>query len=629
MVLRAQVSNAQSGEVRLLPLEAACYAFGTSPPEDVGRVVVTLHGRFISDLQFLLRRDPDGWMVVHFGVNPTMLDGVALRQGVPHAVSAGQVIVADVERVELQAQTELEPVRSQSDDIAAAWLGLQEEVHERLRDTLPVAAEWERKTSTQPGGVPQEILFVLDRIVHERLRSVGDHMLMHAVRECVRQRVMRNIALGGQPGGPEAAYRRPPAVLETLTQRVQRDMGLTLRPLDLEDDIARAEAWLAAPIGRLRHAVSGHERLELASFLLRRSIGDLIAALGPITDLMEQDLVTEIMVARHDAIYVERAISRVSGTERVLNAFTSPKQLRTMIQRLASTARREISDSTPIVDFRLPDGSRVNAVLDRLAPRGDCMTIRKFPRQHRLTLDDLVPQAMTAGMRDFLVACVAIRRNILVSGGTGSGKTTLLNALVGLVSHRQRIITIEDTAELYLGDRHVVSLISSPATVEGLTAVTIRDLLRSSLRMRPDRIIIGECRDGAAADMLQALNTGHAGSMTTAHANTPTDLMLRLESLVIQGEPSMPVSAIRQQIASAVDIVVQLSRVEGRRVITEISEVVGLDPNDGSIVVEPIFVNDGRGGDVAPARRFTGYLPSFVAELVSLDRPETLSMFDT
>jgi pilus assembly protein CpaF len=233
-------------------------------------------------------------------------------------------------------------------------------------------------------------------------------------------------------------------------------------------------------------------------------------------------------------------------------------------------------------------------------------------------------------MRAFLEAAVRSRKNIVVSGGTGSGKTTLLNSLSQFIPIGERVVAVEDTSELQLDGIHVVYLQSRPKTAESETSVTIRDLVRNALRMRPDRIIVGECRGAEAIDMLQAMNTGHAGSMTTAHANTPQDMMTRLEVMVLQGQSSLPVMAIRQQIVAAVELVVQLNRLaNGRRAVTEISEVIGIDPDTGLIIVEPIFNLVGRAGGQA-VHAFTGYLPSFVAELVEFGEDgeiEKLDMF--
>lgn len=261
--------------------------------------------------------------------------------------------------------------------------------------------------------------------------------------------------------------------------------------------------------------------------------------------------------------------------------------------------------------------------------KGACLTIRKFGGKSRLDMRKLVTAgALSEPMRAFLEACVRARKNIVVSGGTGSGKTTLLNGLSQFIPNGERVVAVEDTSELQLDGIHVVYLQSRPKTAEADTSVTIRDLVKNALRMRPDRIVVGECRGEEAIDMLQAMNTGHAGSMTTAHANTPQDMMTRLEVMVLQGQSSLPVMAIRQQIVAAVDMVVQLNRLgSGRRCVTEISEVIGIDPETQMIIVEPIYklvMTPGTDGE----HSFTGYLPSFVAEIAPANADGASSALD-
>jgi pilus assembly protein CpaF len=286
-----------------------------------------------------------------------------------------------------------------------------------------------------------------------------------------------------------------------------------------------------------------------------------------------------------------------------------------IIERIVAQVGRRIDKSQPLVDARLPDGSRVNAVIPPLAVRGPCLTIRKFGAR-QFTVDDLIERgSVTRPAAEFLRACVIDDRNILVSGGTGSGKTTLLNILSGFIPHKQRIVTIEDTSELRLLQEHVVSLESKLANVEGTGAYTIRDLLKNALRMRPDRIIVGECRGPEALDMLQAMNTGHDGSLTTVHANSAAEVLQRLEVLVLMAA-ELPIQAIHRQIESAIDIVVHISRMSGgRRAIIQISEVAGVDPENGRVRIRDIFNLRGGSDELQP----TGYLPTFVDRLMELN----------
>lgn len=307
---------------------------------------------------------------------------------------------------------------------------------------------------------------------------------------------------------------------------------------------------------------------------LRQEIVDEALGLGPLEDLIKDPDITEIMVNGADTIYVERH----GVIEPTAKRFTDDRQLRLIIERIVTPLGRRIDESSPMVDARLPDGSRVNAIIEPLAIDGSILTIRRFGF-HRLTAEDLIANnSIPAEVVDFLRAAVQARLNCVVAGGTGSGKTTFLNVLSSFLPDRERIVTIEDAAELLLNQSHVVRLESRPPNVEGKGQVHIRDLFRNALRMRPDRIIIGECRGSEALDMLQAMNTGHDGSLTTIHANSPRDAMSRIETMVLMGGFDLPVRAIREQIASAIDLVVQISRMrDGSRKLVAVSEVVGME----------------------------------------------------
>jgi len=300
---------------------------------------------------------------------------------------------------------------------------------------------------------------------------------------------------------------------------------------------------------------------------------DEVLGLGPLQALLEDPAITEIMINHPHQIYVERA-GRVSLSPIV---FESAAQLRQVIDRIVSTVGRRVDESSPMCDARLRDGSRVNVVLPPLALDGPCMTIRKFSRD-KLRPDDLLTiGSASPAMMEFLRAAVRSHLSILVSGGTSSGKTTLLNILSSFIQSEERIVTVEDSAELQLRQKHVIRLESRPPNIEGKGAIEIRELVRNALRMRPDRIIVGECRGGEALDMLQAMNTGHEGSMSTVHANSPYDAFGRVETMVLMGGADLPARAIQKQIASAIDIVVQVERVRGgARKIVSIAEITGL-----------------------------------------------------
>ncbi len=358
---------------------------------------------------------------------------------------------------------------------------------------------------------------------------------------------------------------------------------------------------------------------ELDREVLSRQVLDEAVGLGPLEELLADDSVSEIMVNRYDEIYVERD----GRLERHAMTFTGDRAVLGVIERIVAPLGRRIDESSPMVDARLKDGSRVNAIIAPLALKGPALTIRKFASR-RLGAADLVEfGALSPDMAAFLQICVEARKNIIVSGGTGSGKTTLLNILSNFIPDSERIITVEDAAELKLHHEHLISLESRPPNVEGKGGVQIRDLVKNTLRMRPDRIVVGECRGAEALDMLQAMNTGHEGSLTTLHANTPRDGLARLETMVLMAGMDLPLTAIREQIASAVDLVVQQSRFAcGSRKVTSITELTGME--SGKIQIQEIFrfVSQGYGApDQNGLRRVQGYfsgcdmVPAFYEEL--------------
>jgi pilus assembly protein CpaF len=325
----------------------------------------------------------------------------------------------------------------------------------------------------------------------------------------------------------------------------------------------------------VKTAAIGLNRLDYGHLV--DALLDEVLGLGPLQSLLEDPAISEIMINNPHQIYIERR-GRVTLSP---VAFENAAQLRQVIDRIVSTVGRRVDESSPMCDARLRDGSRVNVILPPLSIDGPCMTIRKFSRD-KLRPEDLMGiGAATPAMMQFLEAAVRSRLSILVSGGTSSGKTTLLNILSSFIPPGERIVTVEDSAELQLRQQHVIRLESRPPNVEGKGAIEIRDLVRNALRMRPDRIIVGECRGGEALDMLQAMNTGHEGSMSTVHANSAYDAFSRLETMVLMGGAELPARAILKQIASAIDLVVQVERVRGgARKIVSIAEITGLDSGD-------------------------------------------------
>ena len=347
--------------------------------------------------------------------------------------------------------------------------------------------------------------------------------------------------------------------------------------------------------------------------IFRQAILDELIGFGPITPLLRSPRVSEIMINGPDTIFIESGGRLFDSGVKFFNG----QHLISIIQRIVEPLGRHIDDASPMVDARLPDGSRVNAVIPPLALDGASVTIRKFADK-KLTTDDLISfGSMTKEMAEFLKEAVRSRQNILVSGGTGSGKTTLLNVLSQFIPEGERVITIEDSAELKLSHKNLVRLEARPANIEGKGRISIRDLVVNTLRMRPDRIIVGECRGPEALDMLQAMNTGHDGSLTTAHANNPRDALTRLENMVMMAGYDLPSSAIREQIASAINLIVQQTRLsDGSRKVVKISEVTGREGN--VILMQDIFTFEQQeisGGKVVGYHTATGNIPYFVDEL--------------
>jgi len=409
---------------------------------------------------------------------------------------------------------------------------------------------------------------------------------------------------------PSPAFRPQPPRQQYLELKAGVHKKL-LNRLNLEalaqSDRARAESEIRTLLGELLAEegtpLSLGEREVLFGELL-----DEVFGLGPLEPLLRDKGISDILVNTYKNVFVERG----GQLEKVAANFQDDRHLMRVIDRIVSAVGRRVDDSSPMVDARLPDGSRVNAIIPPLAVDGPLLSIRRFPSE-RLRADDLVTlRAMTRPMLEFLSHCVKARLNALISGGTGAGKTTLLNVLSSFISERERIVTIEDAAELQLHQEHVVRLETRPANVEGKGAIHQRQLMVNALRMRPDRIVVGEVRSEEALDMLQAMNTGHDGSLTTVHANTPRDALTRIETMIAMGATNLPDRAMRQQISSAIQLVVQQTRLsDGSRKITSISEITGMEGD--VITMQEIFLFEKMGitqdGKVVGRFRATGVRP--------------------
>ncbi len=360
---------------------------------------------------------------------------------------------------------------------------------------------------------------------------------------------------------------------------------------------------------------------------LAKEVLDEAIGLGPLEDLLEDNSVTEIMVNAHDDIFIERA----GRIERSQVVFTSERAALAAIERIVTPLGRRIDESSPLVDARLKDGSRVNAVIPPVALRGPSISIRKFAKRRLLGEDLLKYGSLDERMLEFLTMAVRERMNIVVSGGTGSGKTTLLNILSNFIPDGDRVVTIEDAAELKLVQPNLVALEARPANTEGKGQITIRDLVKNALRMRPDRIVVGECRGGESLDMLQAMNTGHEGSLTTAHANNPRETLSRLEVMVMMSGMDLPMTVVREQIASAVNLIVHQRRYPcGSRKVSHITEVTGIE--SGTIQLQDVFLfkpttYHGPDGKVAGNFIATGAVPEFYEGLAERGVPVDLGIF--
>jgi pilus assembly protein CpaF len=430
----------------------------------------------------------------------------------------------------------------------------------------------------------------------------------------LRERLIKEpgFAVTGNGNGSDSTSQQ---TFQDVKSRLHR---MLINRMDLTKLATLTPEQVNAEVSRLAESVLAQEAMPLSSSERERLVNDVqheLFGLGPLEPLLADPTISDILVNSHNTIYVERR-----GKIEVTNvAFKDDEHLMRVIERIVSSVGRRIDESSPMVDARLKDGSRVNAIIPPLSIDGPVLSIRRFGAEP-LRMDSLIEnKALTKDIADMLEMCVNARLNILISGGTGAGKTTLLNALSAYIPQEQRIVTIEDSAELQLQQPHVVRLETRPPNIEGRGEVTQRDLVRNALRMRPDRIVIGEVRGGEAIDMLQAMNTGHDGSLTTIHANTPRDALARLETMIQMTGMRLSERAMRQQVASAIDMVLQVARLsDGSRRVTSISEITGMEGD--TITMQEIFLYERTGvnqGQVLGRFRATGIRPRFAEKLKS------------
>lgn len=542
--------------------------------------------------------------------NGTFIDGEAVGSE-PEVAPRGSVIAIGEARIDvLSPEPRPEPTPTPASKPATP----KEREQNAATPATPNSSTPSHPTPPTPPVAPVSRSIAGERTMERDVNSPIETSFLHkAVNRAEREANANQVPVLRLSGIPDVS--RP--IVQEIKRQAHFELlkRLNLKRLAVsgtsEDELKeRAKSTIHAILSEISAPLPyGVTREKIEKELLNEAVG-----LGPLEDLIAIDEITEIMVNGPTHVFVER-----KGTlYKTDTAFADDHQVIAAIERIVSPLGRRIDESSPMVDARLQDGSRVNAIIPPLALDGPSITIRKFSKDP-FKVEDLIGfGSLTHDIAEFLRACVAIRKNIIISGGTGSGKTTLLNVLSSFLPARERIVTVEDAAELQLGQEHVVRLEARPPNIEGKGAITIRDLVRNCLRMRPDRIVVGECRGGEALDMLQAMNTGHDGSLTTVHANSARDALARLETLVLMAGFDLPLRAIREQICSAVDIIVQVSRLkDGSRRLLSVSEIVKMEGD--IITMQDFFEFKHRGwtasGKIEGGHEPTGAVPTFMDEI--------------
>ena len=586
--------------------------------------VLVLQSPLVSKRQAVVRRSDGRLQIENVGINSCMVGDTEVMGGETIEFSPGETVRIGPFTLTFESD-EAAPISPA--EMEAHLRSIMSDLELRVHRKLLARFDLYELESSQLGDL--DSILLLERHIEDVCRELelfgesNEALLEEVIGLILRDLMINQLILESDQDQLDSLARLtwnefdvPQTLVPERETELQNLVSFTREKLQLEDQpdlssrIQRTEYYFGETFPLVRPHLHKELRRYVILRRLKKDLKDTVFGFGPLQDLLRAPTITEIMVVRSDQIYVERdGVLELSGRR-----FLSDKVTESIIERIVAGVGRRIDKSQPLVDARLPDGSRVNAIIPPLAVHGPCLTIRKFPA-FRFTMDDLIEKrSITSAAAMFLRACVVDRRNVLVSGGTGSGKTTMLNVLSSFIPHRDRIVTIEDTTELQLHQDHVVTLEAKQANVEGVGEYAIRDLVKNALRMRPDRIIVGECRSGEALDMLQAMNTGHDGSMTTVHANSTIDVLKRLEILVLMAV-ELPVVSIQRQIASAIDIIVQIDRKPGgRRVVTQVSEVTGFDPERNDLVVHDIF-NYRDSEQLLP----TGYMPTFVDSLMEKD----------
>lgn len=582
--------------------------------------MLVLESPLVSRKHAIVRRLDDCFELENVGLNICMIGETDVGVGETAQFDGGMPVRIWPYTLSFELETIPEISRQEFDNhIRNVMANLEQRIHKQLLERLDLVGMESSRTPDQRS------ILLLENNIQDCCREMevfsedNEELLNNVVGLVLRDLLTNQIILEGSVDSKRSAtltsneFDVPATLIPEREQELQnllrmlKDQLKLDVPTDTSEKIRIVEEQAQSKFPALQRFLHAELRRYIILRALKKDLKDTVFGFGPLQDLLRVPSITEIMVVSSDQIYVE-----TDGViERSGRRFISDQVTESVIERIVAQVGRRIDKSQPLVDARLPDGSRVNAIIPPLAIRGPCLTIRRFPEQ-RLTIEDLIEkESLTSSAAAFLRAAVGNKRNILVSGGTGSGKTTMLNAMSSFIPYKERIVTVEDTAELKMHQEHVVTLETRPANVEGSGEYNARDLVKNALRMRPDRLIVGECRGGEALDMLQAMNTGHDGSMTTVHANSSAEVIERLELLVLMAV-ELPIKAIHRQIASALDLVVQLNRTnDGRRMVTQISEIERMDEETGDLIVTDIF-NSRNGVSLQP----TGYLPSFVDQLV-------------
>jgi Flp pilus assembly CpaF family ATPase len=586
---------------------------------------VVLNSPFVAEEAAVIYQRANAWELVALGLNEIHVGDRELYGGDRLLIETDEEIriypftlTLDLPKREEATQ---DAVRRERDESMSRFLA---EIHVELLRRMGPEVEYSRQTR-----ISDEQMLRLEQNIEAIARDQGffqssnGEIITHTAGYTIRSEVLSGLAAHVRESKIDDVLFKGhewSRFISAVPER-EEELGKTARyvakvlklddQVDLSSQIAAVEREFWDTWEKIEGDIHREFKAYLAGRYLRKQIKDIVFGYGPLEDLLRLPTISEIMVVDRDHIYVENAgVLENSGRRFISDAVTLA-----IIERIVSRVGRRIDKAQPLVDARLADGSRVNAVIPPIAVSGPCITIRRFP-QRKLLIDDLVAKrGLTRTAAEFLRAAVLSRKNILISGGTGTGKTTLLNCLSDFIPDKERIVTIEDTAELQLNKQHVVRLETKQANVEGSGEFSIRELVRNALRMRPDRIVVGECRGAEALDMLQAMNTGHDGSLTTIHANSAEDVVLRLEVLV-QMAADLPIDSIHRQVASAIDLIVQLHRMRnGRRCISQIAEVVGVDPRTRRVKTRDLYLLAVEGKDDSELAA-TGHLPTFMPELL-------------